>query len=186
MRVTACFHRARAPSMPAMRLTRLEKLYYRLEAQHACLAWAFADIAERPGIVFELGLGHGRTFHHLRHYLPERRIFVFDRAVDSYPDCTPDAEHMIVGELAETLPRAARRHAGQVVLAHSDVGSFGAEHNAAMSGLVSQHLPPALADGAVILSDLPLKIAAAKPLPLPQGAKEGRYYMYRYASKQSA
>jgi hypothetical protein len=165
----------------SQRLTRLEKLYYRLEAQRACLAWAFGEIADRPGPVFELGLGHGRTFHHLRHYLPEREIYVFDRAVDSYPDCTPDAEHMIVGELAETLPRAARKFAGQVVLAHSDVGSFGAEHNAAMSGLVSQYLPPALAQGALILSDLPLKFPGAVSLPLPPGAREGRYYLYRYS-----
>src|SRR5262245_28545555 len=108
------------------RLSRLEKLYFRLEAQHACLAWAFEDIATKPGIVFELGLGHGRTFHHLRQYLPQREIYVFDRSVDSYPDCTPDMQHMITGELATTLPEAARRFAGQVILAHSDVGSFSA------------------------------------------------------------
>lgn len=163
-------------------ITRLEKLYYRLEAQHACLAWAFAEIAGRPGVIFELGLGLGRSFHHLRHHLPQRDIFVFDRAVASYPDCTPNAEHLILGDLAETLPDAARRHAGQVVLAHSDVGSFAADHNAAMSRLVSAQLPRALKAGAIILSDLPLDMAGAKPLPLPPGARQDRYYLYRLAT----
>lgn len=161
-------------------VSRLEKLLYRMEAQVACLAWAFREIAGRPGIVFELGLGHGRTFHHLRHYLPERDIYVFDRAVDSYPDCTPSPERMIVGEIAQTLPDAARRFAGQVVLAHSDVGSFSAQHNATMAGLMSERLGPALADGALVLSDLQLAIPGAERLPLPAEAREDRYYIYRY------
>ena len=116
----------------AQQVSRLEKLYFRLEAQVACLAWAFREIENRPGIVFELGLGHGRTFDHLRKNLPAREIYVFDRRVDSYPDCTPDADHIIPGELSQTLPVAASRFAGKVVLAHCDVGSFSAEHNTAM------------------------------------------------------
>jgi hypothetical protein len=71
-------------------LTRLEKLLYRLEAQHAVLAYAFDQIAGRDGVVFELGLGKGRTFDHLRRHLPERQIWVFERDVDAIPDCRPD------------------------------------------------------------------------------------------------
>lgn len=165
-------------------ISRLEKLYFRLEAQTACLAWAFREIEGLPGVVFELGLGHGRTFDHLRKNLPGREIFVFDRQVESYPDCTPDAAHIVLGELSLTLPQAARRFNGEVALAHSDVGSFSAEHNAAMSATVTSHLPPALADGALILSDLPLSIASATRLPLPAGAREDRYFIYRFARKQ--
>ena len=161
-------------------ISRLEKLYFRLQSQHACLAWAFDDIASRTGLVFELGLGHGRTFHHLRQYLPEREIYVFDREVDSYSDCTPDPKYMLTGDLSETLPAAAQRFRGQVALAHSDVGSFSHDHNASMSGLVSSLLPPALADGALVLSDLPLNIPGTTRLPLPAGAREDRYYIYRY------
>ena len=160
--------------------TRLEKLAYRLEAQLACFAWAFAEIAGRPGPVFELGLGLGRTYHHLRQCLPGRAIFAFDRVVNSYPDCTPDADCLVLGELSETVPAMAARHRGKVVLAHSDVGSFDAGHNAAMSRLVSRNLPPALADGAIVLSDLPLEMIDAQRLPLPSGAREDRYYLYRY------
>ncbi len=166
-------------------VSRLEKLHFRLEAQVACLAWAFRDIGTRPGIVFELGLGHGRTFDHLRKNLPTREIYVFDRQVDSYPDCTPDADHIILGELSQTLPEAASRFAGQAVLAHCDVGSFSAEHNKTMSAMVSAHLSPALADGALIPSDLPLALLHATRLPLPSGAREDRYFIYRFSKSRN-
>jgi len=161
-------------------LTRLEKLLYRLEAQHACLDYAFREIAGKPGIVFEIGLGHGRTFHHLRHHLPEREIFVFERQVDSYPDCTPQEDHIILGDIGATLPLAAERFRGKVVLAHSDVGTFEASHNQAMARLVSANLAPALLPGALILSDLSLEVPGAVPMPLPAKAKDGRYFMYRF------
>ena len=164
----------------AKQISRLEKLYYRLEAQHICMAWAFEQIAKRPGIVFEIGLGHGRSFDHLRRYLPDREIYAFDRQVDSYPECTPRPERMIAGELSETLPEAAARFAGTVILAHSDIGSFSAEHNSMAPNAVSAHLPPALTEGALILSDLPLSIPNTKRLPLPPGAREDRYYIYRF------
>jgi S-adenosyl-L-methionine methyltransferase len=164
------------------KISRLEKLLFRLEAQHACLAWAFKQIEVQPGIVFEMGLGHGRTYDHLRKHMPGREIYVFERKVDSYPDCTPPGSHTILGEISETLPKAAERFKGQVILAHSDVGSFEAEHNARMSGIVSKNLAPALAKGALIMSDLPLEVPGTARLPLPQGAREERYYVYRYTA----
>jgi len=159
--------------------TRLEKVLYRLEAQYACITWALQQISGRPGVVFELGLGLGRTFHHLRHHLPDRRIVVFERQVQSYPDCTPDADQLVLGDLGETLPAAARQFEGQVILAHTDVGTFEPEHNAAMARLVGAHLPRALAPGALVMSDLPLQLAGAQALDLPDGARPGRYYLYR-------
>ena len=162
-------------------VSRLEKLYYRIEAQHKCLAWAFEHIKSRKGLVFELGLGHGRTFDHLRLNLPDHDIYVFDRAIGSYPECTPDSSRIILGDLTETLPAAAARFAGQVVLAHSDVGSFSAGHNSTMPKIVSAGLPHSLAPGALILSDLPLSIAGTERLPLPAGVRADRYYIYRFA-----
>lgn len=159
--------------------TRLEKTLFRLEAQYACISWALQQISGRPGVVFEIGLGLGRTFHHLRHHLPDRRIIVFERQVQSYPDCTPDADQLVLGDLGETLPAAAQRFEGQVVLAHSDVGTFEREHNAAMAKLVATYLPQALAPGAMVMSDLPLELDGAEALDLPPGAREDRYYLYR-------
>lgn len=161
-------------------LTRLEKTLYRLEAQHACLQWAFEQIAGRDGIVFEIGLGLGRTFNHMRHHLGDREIFAFERVVNAYPDCMPDDEHLIMGEIAETLPAASAKFKGQVVLGHSDIGSFDKENNRIMAGLISKHLPAALAPGAIIMSDLPLDMPGCEALALPPGAREDRYYLYQH------
>jgi len=38
---------------------------------------------------------------------------VFDRQVKSYPDCTLDAEHLLLGNLPVILPQAASRFAGK-------------------------------------------------------------------------
>ena len=85
--------------MNAQRFTRLDKLRLRLEAQNACLGWAFGEIAGRPGPVFELGLGHGRTYDHLRTHLSNRDIYVFDREIDCYEDCIPPADRTFLGEI---------------------------------------------------------------------------------------
>lgn len=162
--------------------TRLEKLLFRLEAQHACLGWACAEVADRPGVVFELGLGHGRTYDHLRTSLPGRDIYVFDREIDCFPDCTPPGDRMILGDLGDTLRAAGRRFKGQVVLVHADVGTYEDQANAAMSVLVSRHLPPVLAPLAIVVSDLPLELAGAEALPVPGGGSAGRYFLYRNGS----
>jgi hypothetical protein len=160
-------------------LTRLEKVLYRLEAQHVCFAWAFSQIEHQSGVVFEIGLGLGRTFNHMRHHMPEREIIVFERKVNAYPDCMPKVDELIIGEVAETLPAMAQKYAGQVVLAHSDIGSFDKEMNKEMSELMSANLLPCLAPGGIIMSDLPLSVPETEELPLPEGARPGRYYLYR-------
>lgn len=166
--------------MTKPQITRLEKTLFRLEAQHACLNWAVAEIADRPGPIFDLGLGLGRTYNHLSAKLGARSrdIVVFEREVRAYPDCLPPDDQLRIGDLAETLPREAGLHEGKVVLAHSDVGSMDKAMNAKMSALVSGGLGPALAPGAIVMSDLPLDIEGVAPHPLPTGAREGRYYLY--------
>jgi hypothetical protein len=161
-------------------ISRLEKTLYRLEAQHACLKWAFDQIADRPGVIFEIGLGHGRTFSHMRHHLKDREIYAFDREKDkAYPDCRPEPEYMILGEVVETLPKAAERFKGQVVLGHSDIGSFDRTKNREKSEMISRALPPAIVPCGLVMSDLPLEMPGFEHLPLPEGAREDRYYIYR-------
>ena len=161
--------------------TRLEKTLYRLQAQHACFAWAFEQIGDTPGVVFELGLGLGRTYNHMRHRLPDRRILAFDRKIGSYPDCTPDEKDIVLGELADTLPLAAQQYRGQVILAHTDIGSFDREQNRQLAQMMSANLSPALAPGALVMSDLPLAVPDTEQLPLPDGARADCYYLYRRA-----
>jgi hypothetical protein len=165
------------------RLTRLDKLLFRLEAQHICLEWAFREIEGRPGVIFEMGLGHGRTYDHMRVHLPGRDIYVLDREIDCFDDCIPPDDRLLLGDIAETLTAAVPRFGGKVVLAHADLGSYTEEHNTAMSAKLSRHLPPVLAPGAIVLSDLPLELPGAPPQPLPQGAREGRYFLYRNAAQ---
>lgn len=167
--------------MTGMKLTRLDKLRLRLEAQNACLGWAFGKIAGRPGLVFELGLGHGRTYDHLRTHLPDRDIYVFDREIDCYEDCTPPSDRMFLGNIDETLKEAAERLPNQAILVHSDMGSYTEAHNSAMSALLGRLMPGVLAPGAIVVSDLPLAMVGATALPLPAGAQEGRYFLYRTA-----
>jgi hypothetical protein len=162
--------------------SRLERLLFRIDAQHKSLGWAFGEIEGRPGIVFELGLGHGRTYDHMRRHLPERDIFVFDREIDCFADCRPDDAHLVLGQLADTLPAARARFDGTAILVNSDVGTYDEAYNIAVAELVSRHLPALLAPGALVLSDLPLMLAGAEAVPLPPGARDERFFIYRAAN----
>jgi hypothetical protein len=171
----------RLPVDGAPGISRLERLLFRVDAQHKSLGWAFGEIEGVPGLVFELGLGHGRTYDHMRRHLPGREIFVFDREIDCFPDCRPDDAHLMLGQLADTLPAAQGRFGGQTILVHSDVGTYDEAYNITVAKLVSRYLPPLLAPRAIVLSDLPLMLAGAQPLPLPPGARDERYFIYRAA-----
>ncbi len=160
-------------------ISRLERLLFRIDAQHKSLGWAFSQIAGMPGVVFELGLGHGRTYDHMRRHLPGREIFVFDREIDCFADCVPDDAHLVLGQLADTLPAARDRFAGKAILVNSDVGTYDEAYNIAVAELVSRHLPPLLAPGAIVLSDLALTLPRAKQLPLPKDVRSGNYFVYR-------
>ncbi len=66
-------------------MSRLDSFIRRLEAQRRCLEMGARHIAALPGPVLELGLGHGRTYDHLRQILPAREIYVFERALAAAP-----------------------------------------------------------------------------------------------------
>ncbi|WP_230361179.1 class I SAM-dependent methyltransferase [Ancylobacter sp. Lp-2] len=161
--------------------SRLEKTLFRLQSQQACLAWAFREIVDRPGPVIELGLGLGRTFDHLHRHLPDREIYVFDRVNGAYADCQPDPAFLFLGEIEQTLPALHDRLEGRVVLANSDLGSFDRDSNRRVAEMSSRLLPPIMAPGGIVMSDLPLSLAGFDEVPLPPGALEGRYYLYRRA-----
>jgi hypothetical protein len=44
---------------------------------------------------------------------------------------------------------------------------------------MSVNLLPALAPGALVMSDLPLALPESEQLPLPEGARADCYYLYR-------
>lgn len=160
-------------------MSRLDSAIRRLEAQRACLGHGVALTAALPGPVLELGLGNGRTYDHLRELCPAREIFVFERQVAAHPDCIPDADHLILGDVCETLPRAAGRFANSVALIHADIGTGDAARNAALAAAVADHLPALLRPGGVVVADQDMAFAGAVRVTLPDGVKPGRYFMYQ-------
>lgn len=160
-------------------MSRLDINIRRLMAQRACLDLMARRVGNIPGPIFELGLGNGRTYDHLRTRLPGREIFVFDREVAAHPDCIPDAAHMILGDLRETLPAAVARFEGTVALVHADIGSADPARDARLAGAVAACLPALLAPGGLIAADRDVGFAGAEPLPLPDGYPEDVYFLYR-------
>lgn len=160
-------------------MSRLDSFIRRLEAQRACLGLAVELIAGVPGPAFELGLGNGRTFDHLREILPEREIFVFERQLAAHPLSMPDEDHMILGNIETTLPASTDRFRAKVALAHSDVGTGDPASNAAIARFLGTALVPLMATGGVVVADRPLPFPDWDEVPLPAEIRPGRYFMYR-------
>lgn len=160
-------------------MSRLDSAIRRLEAQRACLDLGASLVRGMAGAVVELGLGNGRTYDHLRSLLPEREIFVFEREVRAHPDCIPEASHLFLGDLRETLPAAAGRLARQVALLHSDIGTGNPEETGALVREILPSLVRLLRAGAIVASDQSLDHASLGALPLPEGVRPGRYFLYR-------
>ena len=160
-------------------MSRLDSAIRRLTAQKLALEWAARAIAGRPGPVLELGLGNGRTYDHIRALLPDRDIFVFDRQIAAHPDCIPDDEHLFLGDIRETLPRALARLDPTVVLAHLDVGNGHKSESIALAALMVPLLAPLLVQGAVVVSDQQMPMPGAVPLPVPDGIQDGRIWLQR-------
>lgn len=162
-------------------MSRLDSNIRRLQAQRDCLNHAAALIERLSGPVFELGLGNGRTYDHLREILPTREIFVFERNVAAHPACIPDADHLLLGDIEETLPAAAGRFAKQVALLHSDIGTGDAARNARLAAFVATQLPALMRPGGVVVADQALSYPQGTAIPLPAGIRSGRYFLYRAA-----
>ena len=160
-------------------MSRLDSAIRRLEAQRACLDLAAKLLDEVPGHVFELGLGNGRTYDHLRERFPSREIFVFEMKISAHPSCIPDDAHLFLGDVLDRLPAVAERFRGSVALVHADIGSGVAEHNRQLAARISPLLPPLLAPGALVITDQRMTLPAATPVGLPEGVAVGRYHMAR-------
>ncbi len=160
-------------------VSRLDINIRRLKAQRACLNLAAEAIAGMAGPVFEMGLGNGRTYDHLREILPAREIFVFEREVAAHPDCIPEETHLFRGYFHDTLPRAAERFAGQVALIHADFGTANPEHDARLAALIAEYLPVALQAGGLAAADRDVGFARSEAVALPESVAPGVYFLYR-------
>lgn len=160
-------------------MSRLDSFIRRVSAQRDCLNHAATLIADVPGPVLELGLGNGRTYDHLRELFPDREIFVFDRRVAAHPDCIPDAAHMFLGDITETLPGALERIGAKAALAHCDMGTGVKESNATLAAFIAPAVDALMAPGGVVISDQEYSVPGWTSLPLPDGVRPGRYFINR-------
>lgn len=160
-------------------MSRLDLFIDRMVSQRACLDHAIAETAAMPGPVFELGLGNGRTYHHLREKVSGRPIYVFERAIASHPDSTPPDEMAILGDVRDTLPAALERFGATASLVHADLGGHNRAKNDAFARLISPLVEPLLAPGGLMVSSDRMYFDTLNELPLPAGAVPERCFIYR-------
>ena len=159
--------------------TRLDLFIDRMVSQRACLDFAIAETNALTGPVFELGLGNGRTFHHMRENIHGRDVYVFERAVASHPDSTPAEELTILGDVMETLPQTLERFGATATLIPADLGGHNRAKNDIFARAVSPLIEPLLAPGGLMVSSDRMYFDALTELPLPKDAVEGRCFIYR-------
>ncbi|MEL7091566.1 MAG: class I SAM-dependent methyltransferase [Pseudomonadota bacterium] len=162
-----------------MSQSRLDLFVDRMVSQRACLDHAARLVGDLPGPVFELGLGNGRTYHHMCQIMPARDIYVFERAIASHPDSTPPDSHVLLGEVAETLPQALERFGPTAVLIHADLGGHNAERNDIFAREISPVIAPLLAVGGLMVSSDRMYFDDLVEQPLPADAVPGRCFIYR-------
>ena len=160
-------------------MSRLDVFINRMVSQRACLNHAAALTADMEGPVFELGLGNGRTYHHMCEIMPEREIFVFERAVASNPASTPPDEMLMLGDVHDTLPAALTRFGPTAALIHADLGGHNLAKNDAFARAVSPLIEPLLAPGGVMVSSDRMYFSALVALDLPADAVSGRCFVYQ-------
>ena len=157
-----------------MTSTRLDVFIDRMVSQRACLDHAIAQTAHMQGPVFELGLGNGRTFHHLRARVDGRDIFVFEREIAAQPNSRPEPEFAILGDVTDTLPAAFERFGATASLIHADLGGPDLARNDVFARKISPLVEPLLATGGLMISSDKMYFDSLSEVDLPPGAVPGR------------
>jgi hypothetical protein len=163
-------------------MSRLDTFIIRLEAQrfllnHCCeeLAGAYPD----GSLALELGLGNGRTYHHLREHLPHWRVVAFERRLVAHPKSMPAAGDLIMGDLADTAREAAERFGRTAAFAHADLGNGIEADDLVLAAWLAPAVAALVRDGGLILTSTALTHPALEVLPLPAGTPPYDYFLYR-------
>ena len=160
-------------------MSRLDIFINRMVSQRACLNHAAALTADLPGPVFELGLGNGRTYHHMVEIMPGRDIYVFERAVASQPDSTPPDDKLMLGDVYDTLPAALDRFGATASLIHADLGGHNLAKNDAFARAISPAVESLLAKGGLMVASDRMYFEDLVEIDLPPDAVPGRCFIYR-------
>lgn len=159
--------------------SRLDFFIDRMVSQRACLNHAANLTKDMAGPVFELGLGNGRTYHHMRKVMPNRDIYVFERAVASHPDSTPPDDKILLGDVYDTLPEALKRFGPTASLIHADLGGHNLTKNDKFARKVSPVIEPLLAVGGLMVASDKMYFEALTEIQLPADAVSGRCFIYQ-------
>ena len=159
-------------------MSRLDSFIRRMVAQRLILDNAAERLVGVEGPILDLGLGAGRTYDHLRVLFPERAIFAFDAHIQAALGVLPDADHLILGDIRETLPFALPRIGAPAALVHNDLGSADAVGNAAVGAWLGPAIMHVAAPGAIVVTSFPLPLPGATALTLPDAVQPGRYHAY--------
>ncbi len=159
--------------------SRLDFFIDRMVSQRACLNHAADLTRDMVGPVFELGLGNGRTYHHMRKVMPKHDIYVFERAVASHPDSTPPEDKILLGDVFDTLPKALNRFGPTATLIHADLGGHNRTKNDEFARTVSPLIEPLLAVGGLMVASDKMYFEALSEIELPPDAVVGRCFIYQ-------
>lgn len=162
-------------------MSRLDDMIIRLVAQRELLNAAAAMVAGLDGPALELGLGNGRTYSHLREIMPDREIFVFDRELHASSHSMPDSDHLILGQIRETLPFAGPRIGRPPVLVHSDLSNGDPTADLARAHWLTPMLAEMMAPGGLVICGHALIEGQLTRMDPPEGLNPGRYHFYRAA-----
>lgn len=160
-------------------MSRLDHFIDRMASQRACLNHAATEIAGMSGPVFELGLGNGRTYHHMCEILPARDVWVFERAIASHPKSTPPEDRVFLGDVFETLPQALAQFGPTARLVHADLGGHDPAKNDAFARALSPVVEPLIAVGGLMIASDQMYFDTLEPQPLPDGAVPERCFIYK-------
>lgn len=160
-------------------MTRLDLFIGRMVSQRASIDHAIAMTADMTGPVFELGLGNGRTFDHIRAMVEGRDIYVFERAVASHPSSTPSDDQLVLGDVFQTLPMMLEKHGANVSFAHADLGGHNLKKNDEFARAISPLVESVMAPGGVMVASDRMYFDTLVELPLPDGAMPDRVFMYQ-------
>lgn len=164
-------------------MSRLDKFIRRLETQRRLLNAAIDETRRNhrltDGFIAELGLGNGRTYHHLREGLPGFRVVAFERLLVAHPSSTPTADDLLLGEIEHRIPEFTATEGQRAVLVHADLGN-GIESD---DRELERWLPSAIVAlsrvGAIVLSSTRLAHTRLSPEPLGADVPDYEYYRYR-------
>lgn len=160
-------------------MSRLDIFIDRMVSQRACIDFAAQNTADMAGPVFELGLGNGRTYHHLCEIMPDRDIYVFERAVASNPSSTPPENRTILGDVFDTLPQALQRFGPTASFIHADLGGHSLQKNDEFARKVSPYIEPLLAPLGMMVSSDRMYFDALVEVEIPPSAVLGRCFIYK-------